>query len=209
MLTAMKLKTFATPLCWVLGLLALSAFLEKPAEEKFVVDTQASTLVWTAKKVTGSHTGAVTLAAGELALEGKALKRGSFDIDLSSITVTDITDPQSNAKLVGHLKGEDFFSVNAFPKASFVLTSAAPQAGTTYLVKGKLTIKGITNDVEFPASIIKDGKKLTATGKIVVDRTKYDIRYRSTNFFENLGDKAIENEFTLDIKLVATAQKGV
>jgi polyisoprenoid-binding protein YceI len=209
MLIAMKLKTLAAPLCWILGLLTLSAFLEKPAEEKFVVDTQASTLVWTAKKVTGSHTGVVKLAAGELALEGKALKRGSFDIDLTSITVTDITDPQSNAKLVGHLKGEDFFSVNAFPKATFALTSATSQAGTTHLVKGKLTIKGITNDVEFPASIVKEGKKLTATGKIVVDRTKYDIRYRSANFFENLGDKAIENEFTLDIKLVAAAQKGV
>jgi polyisoprenoid-binding protein YceI len=205
----MKLKSIIIPFSWIVTLLALSAFLEKPAEEKFTVDTKASTLVWTAKKVTGAHTGAVQLAAGELALEGKTLKRGNFDIDLTSITVTDVTDPGANGKLVGHLKGEDFFSVNAFPKASFVLSSATPQAGTTYLVKGKLTIKGITNEVEFPANIVKEGKKLTATAKIVVDRTKYDIRYRSANFFENLGDKAIENEFVLDLKLVAAAQKGV
>ena len=187
------------------GLLAFKA----PAPVKYKVDTKASTLAWTGKKVTGEHTGNVPLAAGELTVDGKLVKQGTFDIDLSGLTVTDVTDASSNAKLVGHLKGDDFFSTTKFPKASFVLTSFTPKSGDDYTVKGKLTIKGITNEVEFPATVKTDGKKLTASAKIVVDRTKYDIRFRSTSFFENLGDKAISNDFELVLNLVANAQAGV
>jgi len=187
------------------GLLAFTV----PAPVKYKVDTKASTLVWTGKKVTGEHRGTVPLASGELTAEGKLIKQGTFDIDLSALTVTDLTDPASNAKLVNHLKSDDFFSTTKFPKASFVVTSFAPKAGDDYVVKGKLTIKGITNDVEFPASVKSDGKKLTASAKIVIDRTKYDIRFRSASFFENLGDKAISNDFELALTLVANAQTGV
>jgi polyisoprenoid-binding protein YceI len=187
------------------GLLAFTA----PAPVKYKVDTKASTLVWTGKKVTGEHRGTAALASGELTVEGKLVKQGTFEIDLSALTVTDLTDPASNAKLVNHLKGDDFFSTTKFPKASFVITSFVPKSGDDYLVKGKLTIKGITNDVEFPATVKSDGKKLTATAKIVVDRTKYDIRFRSASFFENLGDKAISNDFELALTLVANVQTGV
>ncbi|HEY9047297.1 MAG TPA: YceI family protein [Ohtaekwangia sp.] len=175
----------------------------KPAPVKFKVDPKASTLVWTGKKVTGQHTGTVPLSAGELTTEGKIIKQGTFEIDLASLTVTDLKDAGANGKLVGHLKNEDFFNVAKFPKATFTIASVTPKAGDEYIVKGKLTIKGITNDIEFPATIKNDGKKLTAKAKIVVDRTKYDIRYGSSSFFDNLGDKAISNDFELDLDLVA------
>ena len=180
-----------------------------PTPVKFKVDPKASTLVWTGKKVTGQHTGNVNITSGEITTEGKLVKQGTFEIDLTSLTVTDIKDEGSNAKLVGHLKNEDFFNVAKFPKSTFEVTSVTPKTGDEYLVKGKLTIKGITNDVEFPATIKNDGKKLTATAKIIVDRTKYDIRYGSSSFFDNLGNKAISNEFELDLNLVASLQTGV
>ncbi len=180
-----------------------------PAPVKFKVDPKASTLVWTGKKVTGQHTGNVNITSGEITTEGKLVKQGTFEIDLTSLTVTDIKDEGSNAKLVGHLKNEDFFNVAKFPKSTFEVSSVTPKTGDEYLVKGKLTIKGITNDVEFPATIKNDGKKLTATAKIIVDRTKYDIRYGSSSFFDNLGNKAISNEFELDLNLVASLQTGV
>jgi polyisoprenoid-binding protein YceI len=191
------------PFLFIALTLSLSSFLENPGSEKFQVDTQASTLIWTASKVTGTHTGAVPLASGELIVEGKGIKQGHFEIELSSLTVTDITNPEANAKLVGHLKSDDFFSTSKFPKAIFVLTSATPTSGAEYQLKGKLTIKGITHEIEFPATILRENKKITASAKITVDRTLYDIRFRSKNYFENLGDKAIDNNFTLDLKLVA------
>ena len=204
----MKTKSIITPLVFITSILTLSSFLEGPVVEKFQVDTKASTLVWKGKKVTGEHTGNIQIASGTLTSEGKVVSKGSFEIDLTSITVTDIQDKASNEKLVGHLKGDDFFGVTKFPKANFVLSSITAKSGNEYLVSGKLTIKGITNDIQFPAVIVKDAKKITATAKIVVDRTKYDIHYKSKNFFENLGDKAIEDNFELDLKLVANALAG-
>ncbi len=188
---------------------SLFAFTNPPATTKYKVDTKASTLVWTGKKFTGQHTGNVQLSSGELISEGKAVKQGNFEIDLTTITNTDVTDATYNAKLVGHLKNDDFFGVDKFPKASFVVSSITPKSGSDYLVKGKLTIKGITNDIEFPAVIKNDGKKVTATAKVIIDRSKYNIKYNSASFFENLGDKVIYDDFELDLNLVAHNQSGV
>lgn len=174
-------------------------------ESTFTVDTQNSKLVWVGKKVTGEHTGTVPVSGGTLVWAGNKLKGGSFDIDVKSLTVTDLTDPEYNAKLVGHLKNDDFFAVDKFPKANFVISSVTPKGGDSYEIAGKLTIKGITNEVKFPAVVKADKGRLTAQAKIAVDRTKYNIKFRSSNFFENLGDKAIENDFRLDVNLVANA----
>ena len=187
-----------------LGVLVItSAFYKAPV--KFTVDSNATTIDWLAKKVTGQHNGKVKVTSGELILDGVNVKGGEFIIDLTAMTIEDLQG-SSNEKLLGHLKSDDFFSVAKFPAAKFILSSATIKSGKTYTVKGKLTIKGITNDIEFPADIVFSGKTMTATSKIKVDRTKYDIKYRSNNFFENLGDKAIYDDFELDLNLVATAK---
>jgi len=204
-----KQRSLFTPLLWVTMIVVLSSFLERLAPEKFTVDTSASTLVWKGKKVTGTHTGTIKLSDGELLLDENNIRQGNFEIDLSSITATDVTDPVSNKKLVDHLKSDDFFSVAKFPKVTFVITSVQKKTAESFAVKGKLTIKGITNEIEFPASIKRIGKKLTAVATITVDRTKYDIKFRSPNFFENLGDKAIDNNFELTLNLIANQSTGV
>jgi polyisoprenoid-binding protein YceI len=174
--------------------------------QNFKVDNQTSKLNWLAKKATGDHNGEVKISNGLFTAENNVLKSGTFDIDLNTITDADLTDQASNDKLVSTLKSETFFSTDKFPKASFVITSATKTSGQNYDIKGRLTIKGITNDVSFPATIAVDGKKLNATAKITVDRTKYDIKFRSKNFFENLGDKVIYDNFDLNVNLTANAQ---
>lgn len=204
----MKAKIFK-PIVFITSILVLSSFLERTTSIKYSVDTKSSFIVWTGKKVTGEHTGTVPVSAGELIVEGKSFNEGKFEIDLSSITVTDVTDEAANSKLVGHFKSNDFFSVSKHPKAKFSLTSATHETDNKYLVRGTRVINGISNEIQFPAIIVREDNKLTATAKINVDRTKFDIKFRSTNFFENLGDKAIDNNFDLDLKLVATTQKEI
>lgn len=174
---------------------------------KFVVNPQQTVLTWNAKKVTGEHSGVVPVTGGAIELANGAVKSGNFAINLANLAVTDVKDAGMNAKLVGHLKSDDFFSTEKHPNASFALTSvtAGKQAGS-YTVKGNLTIKGITKPIEFPAAIVVTGNTLKASADIVVDRTQYDIRYGSKSFFENIGDKAIYDEFTLNLQLVATQQ---
>lgn len=193
-----------------LTLLAVSlfAFVRPAAQITYQVDTHQSKVVWKGKKVTGEHSGNVSLAAGSLVVADGKLKGGSFETDLRTLTVTDLTDKDYNAKLVGHLKGDDFFAVEKHPVSKFVITRVAPQSGDQVTISGKLTIKGITQEISFPATVKADASKLTASAKIPVDRTKFDIKYRSANFFENLGDKAISNDFELDVTLVAPAASG-
>jgi polyisoprenoid-binding protein YceI len=176
---------------------------KKAKTTAFKVDTSKSKIIWTGKKVTGEHTGTVNLSSGNLVLDGKTLKSGSFEIDFSSLTVTDIKDADGNAKLLKHLKSDDFFSVEKNPTSKFVITSVSSKGADEYQIKGDLTIKGITNAISFPATVKNSGKTLFATAKIKVDRTKYDIKFRSTNYFENLGDKAISDDFDLNVNLVA------
>ncbi len=179
------------------GLPALAA-----PPKKYTVDTTATTLTWLAKKVTGSHNGTIKVSGGDISIDGVKVQSGNFVIDMNSMVILDIQGG-SNAKLLGHLKSDDFFSVDKFPTTRFVLTSVTQKSGSTYTVKGKLTIKGITQDIEFPAEIGFSGKTMTAKAKIKVDRTKFDIKYRSSNWFQDLGDKAIYDDFEMELNLVA------
>lgn len=169
----------------------------------YKVSPEQSKLTWLAKKVTGEHSGTINVISGSLALDNKVLKGGSFELDTKTIAVTDLTDKETNAKLLGHLKSDDFFAVEKFGKATFNITSVQSTGAGTYDVKGKLTIKGITNEISFPATVKQEGNKVIANAKITVDRTKYDIKFRSKSFFENLGDKTIYDDFELNVQLVA------
>ena len=175
----------------------LSAFALK--DTSFKVDTEKSKITWVGKKVTGQHNGTIQLAEGNFTMKGKKVAGGSFAIDM-----TTLKDAEANARLETHLKSDDFFSTEKFPKATFVTSKIESKGGDQYLVKGDLTIKGITNQIEFPATINIANGQITAKANIVVDRTKFDIKFRSGNFFENLGDKAIEDNFELGVELVGT-----
>ena len=200
----MKTKSVLSIVTLSLVTVLLFAFTAPPATTKFKADVKSSSLLWTGKKVTGQHNGTISISSGELIAEGKAIKGGSFEIDVTSLTVTDLTDKSYNDKLVTHLKSDDFFGVTKYPKASFAITSVTPNSGDQYLIKGDLTIKGKTNPIEFPATITFSDKQVTAKARIVVNRAKYDIRYGSKSFFDNLGDKVIYDDFDLDLNLVAT-----
>lgn len=175
------------------------------------VDPAASTLGWTAKKFGGQHNGTVKLSKGTLTVNGKKLSGGNFVMDMTSITDVDITNSEFNQKLTGHLKSEDFFSVEKNPTSMFKITKATPIANAkagenNYTVTGDLTIKGITNAVTFPALVKLDNGSAEATAKIEIDRTKYDIKYRS-GMLGTAADKIIDDTFTLDVKLVAGKAK--
>ncbi len=168
------------------------------------IDPAQSTIKWTGKKVTGQHHGVINLKSGSVDVDKNALKGGQFEVDMTSIKNEDITDAENNAKLTGHLKSDDFFGVNKFSTATFKITSVKPLKGqkdATHEITGDLTIKGVTHPVTFPAVVDIKGDKASAKGKVTIDRTKYGIKYGSGQFFENLGDKMINDTFELDLDL--------
>ena len=161
------------------------------------VDVQKSTLKWHGEKVTGEHWGNIELQEGWLSWENDKIKEGKFIIDMASITNTDIEDDGYNAKLVGHLKSDDFFGVEKFPTAKLEIKGSEKFKNDKAMVKAHLTIKETTLPIEFEAQ--KDGNWFMA--EIVVDRSKYDVRYGSGSFFDNLGDKMIYDDFTMTVKI--------
>jgi polyisoprenoid-binding protein YceI len=170
------------------------------------VDTKGSTLKWKAKKVTAEHSGTIDLTDGKLLFDGKTLTGGEFTINMSSLAVSDLTDPKTNQMLAGHLKSDDFFAVDKFASSVFKITSATQndkKDASAYTITGDLTIKGITHPITFPAKVYVKRGEAVAYAKITVDRTLYGIKYGSGQFFAGLGDKMIEDTFELDIRMVA------
>jgi len=174
----------------------------KPAQV-YKVDVEKSKIEWIGRKVTGEHRGQIKLSSGTLNYDGAKLNGGSFILNMNSITVTDIQG-EMNGKLVGHLKNDDFFSVDKHATSKFVITKVTAAGAGKANVTGNLTIKGITQPLTFVAAVTnKDGVLVAVANGVKVNRAKYDIKYGSKSFFDSLGDKAIDDEFELNINLVA------
>lgn len=161
------------------------------------VNTEKSVIEWTGKKITGSHKGNIEIKSGYLELKNGQIKGGEFVVDMATITNTDLEDKEYNQKLVGHLKSDDFFGVEKHPTSTLQLVKVTKFKSGKAAAKGKITIKGKTGYVNF--WVLKKGDSYNATIKI--DRSKYDVRYGSGSFFDNLGDKTIDDIFILDVKL--------
>lgn len=168
--------------------------------KKFEIVSAQSNIDWVGRKVTGAHNGTIAVKKGELILNDGKLTGGKFIIDTTSIKILDVTDPATNAQFFGHLASDDFFSSEKYPEATLEITSVSGNH-----VEGDLTIKGITHPVGFDVAITINGELLTATGKLVIDRTKYGIKFRSGNFFKDLGDTLIYNDFELNVTVTAKA----
>ncbi|MGB5553947.1 MAG: YceI family protein [Flavobacteriaceae bacterium] len=165
-------------------------------DEKKEVNVEKSKVTWKAYKVGGGHVGTVNLKQGILHFDKEKLTGGEFVVDMTTLTPTDV-EGESKGKLEGHLKSDDFFGVETHPTSKLVFTKAEAFNKNSYTVTGDLTIKGITKPITFVVSVF--GDKVSATLK--VDRSKYDVRYGSDSFFDNLGDKTIYDEFDLVVDL--------
>jgi len=168
--------------------------------QKFKIVSTQSNIDWVGKKVTGAHNGTIAVKEGELILNDGELSSGKIIVDVASIKILDITDPATNAQFFGHLASDDFFSTEKYPEATLAITSVSGNH-----VEGNLTIKGITHPIGFDVAVNVNGNQLTAAGKLVIDRTKYGIKFRSGNFFKDLGDTLIYNDFELNVSITAKA----
>ncbi len=187
----MKTKNFA----WVIIMLL---FTHSAFAQKVDVNTTSSSVHWVGKKIAGQHEGSIQLAKAYLELVNDKIVAGSFVVDMTTITNSDLKDEGTKQKLLGHLKSDDFFGVEKFPTANFVLTQSSEFSNGKATVTGDLSIKDKTEKISF--EVERTGNEYT--GKIEIDRSKFNVRYGSSSFFDNLGDKAIDDIFTLDIKLV-------
>lgn len=171
------------------------------AEETYNVNVTDSKVTWKAYKVGGEHAGTVGIENGRLVTDGDNLIGGSFSLNMASIAVTDLQG-EYKGKLEGHLKSPDFFAVEEYTTASFLITNVVPQ-GDKQKVTGTIVIKNIAQEISFLADVSVENGTITASADMKIDRAKFNVRYGSGSFFDNLGDKVIYDEFDLSVNLVA------
>ncbi len=190
----------------ILAIVALTG--SSLSAQNYIVDAGESSLAWKGNKLTGSHNGVVSIRDGSLSKNEKGMT-GKFAIDMTTIDCLDM-EGEYGEKLVAHLNNEDFFNVEKFPVATFVVTSLTsmeePGKDINAVVQGDLTIKGITNRIFFPAYVSSDENGLKANASFSIDRTKWEIQYGSGSIFDGLGDRIIYDDIEFDLVLVANAK---
>ena len=178
-----------------------------PGKGLLKVKTDESTVAWTGRKVTGQHNGSISIKDGTVSIQDGLLTGGTIIMDMTSITVLD-QEGGGKTKLEGHLKSDDFFGVEKYPTSSLVVTKAVSKGEGQYAVTADLTIKGITHPINFDAVLKLGSDRATVTADLKIDRTLYDVRYGSGKFFDDLGDKTIDDIFELNVKIVAVDRQN-
>jgi len=174
----------------------------------YKADVAQSIIRWAGRNLFNHHHGTVALVAGELSINGGALRNARFDVDMNSIACEDLTDPTWNAMLISHLRNADFFDVEQHPVATFVAESATPIADSTpgmptHLLTGRFTLRGNTHTLEVPMVFAQAGDRVTAQAQFELDRTLYGSLYGSGKFFRFLGKHVVNDHIHLHLKIHA------
>ena len=180
---------------------------------RFVADTTASIIDWSGSKPTGRHTGTIMLANGQLFVKDSLLESGSFTINMKSINVTDQTG-EKKMQLESHLKGlgdegnaDHFFNTGKYPEGKFEITGITDTDGKK-MVEGNLTLKAITKNIKFPATVTLSDTLVTLVSEpFKINRTLWNINYSSKSAVANLGDKYIDDDIEIKVSVKATRRK--
>ena len=171
------------------------------AADTLQVDMENSQIKWIGRKVTGEHSGTLNLSGGWVVLDKNSINSGKFIFDMASISNTDIESPEWKQKLEDHLKSEDFFHTDSFPHAILEIKGRQSliieNSKKSDQILADLTIRGITHEIKFPFDLTQSQNNFTAEGSVDIDRTLYNINYKSGKFFDELGDKLIYDNFTV------------
>lgn len=164
-------------------------------ETTYTIDTASSKVAWKGSMLKmHSHNGVISLTEGSLTAKGNLITAGSFTINMKSIAPLDSNYTKDHPKdyLIGHLSGADFFAVDTFPTAKFVVKKVE---GST--ITGDLTVRGKTNEEKVTDVVVTaDSANVNATGKLTFNRQKYGVAYKAAN------DMVLSDDIELNITLV-------
>ncbi len=162
------------------------------------VDVENSSINWKGYKPTGSHEGTILFKSGTVELEDEKISGGSFEVAMATLKETD-----GSKRLEGHLKSKDFFDVEVFPTSKFEITNVKEEDGKS-MITGNMVIKGISKEISFPALVsITENSVSLKSETIKINRANYNIKYKSKSFFNDLKEKFINDEFDIQVTLVA------
>jgi polyisoprenoid-binding protein YceI len=178
------------------------------ADGRYPIDTKESCVQWTGKNLINSHSGEISIASGQLEIQGGQLVDLELTIDFKSITCTDLADSDMHDILIQHLESDDFFYTDRFPTGKFQLTGSEAQGdlndGSLNLqIDGDLTIRGKTKPISLFASTgVTDELRPAAQAYMSIDRTHWGMRYGSGKFFSRLAGHLVNDHIGLQLKII-------
>ncbi len=189
-------------LLFLICIISVSAF----AQARYEFADKANLIHWRGEDILkNGHEGTIEIRSGYLSLSREnVVTKGEFELDMKTIMAIDERDGSDIKDLSDHLKSDDFFSVGKFPKSFFTITQVIPVtalAADQFKVRGYLSIKGIINEIQFPATVTVKGNHVKVKAELKIDRMKWNITYQSRNFLTNIKDTAISDDFTIWMEL--------
>ena len=184
----------------------ISTSLPKPtlslSSGDYVMDNDNSSIKWTGRELsTKSHYGSLQMKNGSLTVNTDGTVNGIIKIDMTTIDCEDLQG-RSKASLERHLRSDDFFSVESHPIATLTFKSEGGiGAGNKLAFNGDLEIKGISHPISFESELKSVDPKVSALVDMTFDRSKYNVRFRSGTFFQNLGDKLIYDDIEISVDI--------
>lgn len=183
----------------------------------YAVDLNESVVEWVGTKTNGRHHGTVQLQSGILQVNDGVIEGGEFVLDMNTINDEDLKG-ESKGKLEGHLKSGDFFKVEEFPTARFVLTDVEATNETledeadsnqaaiseyritnpTHYISGNLTIRDSTRGISFPAVVNMNEGNVSAIAKFNINRKDWGLKWEYPP-----GEVVLNNTIHLGINLAA------
>ena len=178
-----------------------------PLDGDYQLDTGASVVGWAGRNQNNKHHGTLLLKSGDLKVQGRSIT-GKLVVDMKSMVNINLAGDDLQPVLIAHLKSDDFFFTRVFPTATFVIDKGeiadTPYiTGTNTTLKGSLTLRGVTKNLDFSATITpREDDCLGLEAHFDLDRTRWNVIYGSTRFFEHLGMHTVFDQISIELRLV-------
>ena len=169
---------------------------------EYQIDKTKSVVRWIGRTPVKFHDGTINIQEGNFSVDDNGILNGNIIIDMESINCTDLSGGGKKS-LEEHLMNDDFFSVNKFKISKINISSEMKPNNGLIDFKGNLEIKNISNPISFKSSINKTPEgKYTASSKLTFDRSMYNVKYKSKSFFDDLGDKFINDDIEIELEII-------
>ena len=169
---------------------------------EYQIDKTKSVVRWIGRTPVKFHDGTIDIQEGNFFVDDNGILNGNIIIDMESINCTDLSGGGKKS-LEEHLMNDDFFSVNKFKTSKINISSEMKPNNGLIDFKGNLEIKNISNPISFKSSISKTPEgKYTASSKLTFDRSMYNVKYKSKSFFDDLGDKFINDDIEIELEII-------
>ncbi|OAN62856.1 hypothetical protein A8B79_01090 [Balneola sp. EhC07] len=161
------------------------------------IDIKESEVKWKGTKMRGlgKHEGIISIKSGHFETKDGEFYGGKIVFDMNSISVTDIPkrEPIPRRRLNNHLKSDDFFGVEKYPEAEFLILKVLKKEKQNITVEGELSIRDVKDRITVYLEIRRDNSEIRSiSSKLEFDRFNWNIGYKGSWADRTLVDKEIE-----------------